>query len=220
MITRIIATTQPAPWLVERGVKTAEQLIVYTARVSNPANQEGWGDVAVQDVVDRLHSTLAQVTIAAGQTRGETLLPMPCLSDFFAASAATAAVAGSVSPATVSSIVSAKDKLRLLEASLLLWTRQINAVLQVDNSEAAASAAAAATGGPSSSSSSAGAEGEEGGGVESSATAAARHPTPSAEIAFWTTKATALNAMFEQLQSERVRKVLQYCDMAKSELCK
>ena len=40
MITRIIATTQPAPWLVERGVKTAEQLIVYTARVSNPSNQD------------------------------------------------------------------------------------------------------------------------------------------------------------------------------------
>lgn len=43
MITRVIATTQPAPWLVERGVKTAEQLIVYTARVSNPSNQDNVG---------------------------------------------------------------------------------------------------------------------------------------------------------------------------------
>lgn len=43
MTTRIIATTQPAPWLVERGVKTAEQLIVYTARVSNPSNQDNVG---------------------------------------------------------------------------------------------------------------------------------------------------------------------------------
>jgi thymidylate synthase (FAD) len=40
MSARIVATTQPAPWLVDRGVKTAEQLIVYTARVSNPSNQE------------------------------------------------------------------------------------------------------------------------------------------------------------------------------------
>ncbi len=40
MSARIVATTQPAPWLVERGVKTAEQLIVYTARVSNPDNQD------------------------------------------------------------------------------------------------------------------------------------------------------------------------------------
>lgn len=43
MITRIIATTQPASWLVERGIKTAEQLIVYTARVSNPSNQDNVG---------------------------------------------------------------------------------------------------------------------------------------------------------------------------------
>jgi thymidylate synthase (FAD) len=40
MTARIVATTQPAPWLVERGIKTAEQLIVYQARVSNPDNQE------------------------------------------------------------------------------------------------------------------------------------------------------------------------------------
>ena len=40
MSARIIATTQPAPWLVEKGVTTAEQLIVYTARVSNPSNQD------------------------------------------------------------------------------------------------------------------------------------------------------------------------------------
>jgi thymidylate synthase (FAD) len=40
MSARIIATTQPAPWLVERGVKTAEALIVYTARVSSPHNQD------------------------------------------------------------------------------------------------------------------------------------------------------------------------------------
>ena len=40
MSARIVATTQPASWLVERGVKTAEQLIVYTARVSNSSNQD------------------------------------------------------------------------------------------------------------------------------------------------------------------------------------
>ena len=39
MSARIVATTQPAPWLVEQGIKTAEDLIVYTARVSNPSNQ-------------------------------------------------------------------------------------------------------------------------------------------------------------------------------------
>jgi thymidylate synthase (FAD) len=39
MSARIIATSQPAPWLVERGVRSAEALIIYTARISNPDNQ-------------------------------------------------------------------------------------------------------------------------------------------------------------------------------------
>ncbi len=39
MSAMLVALTQPAPWLVERGVKTAEDLIVYEARVSNPDNQ-------------------------------------------------------------------------------------------------------------------------------------------------------------------------------------
>ena len=40
MTARIVATTHPAQWLIDRGVKTAEALIVYTARVSNPSNQD------------------------------------------------------------------------------------------------------------------------------------------------------------------------------------
>lgn len=39
MSAKLIATTQPAPGLVEQGIRTAEDLIVYTARVSNPSNQ-------------------------------------------------------------------------------------------------------------------------------------------------------------------------------------
>lgn len=39
MSAMLVALTQPAPRLVEQGVKTAEDLIVYCARVSNPDNQ-------------------------------------------------------------------------------------------------------------------------------------------------------------------------------------
>ena len=45
------------------------------------------------------------------------------------------------------------------------------------------------------------------------------HPTPDVEIEFWKAKAGALNAIFEQLQSERVRKVLSYLDEVKSTYC-
>ena len=74
MITRIIATTQPAPWLVERGVKTAEQLIVYTARVSNPSNQDnvGTGAKLLKDCIEHGHWSVfetASMTVEVATTR-------------------------------------------------------------------------------------------------------------------------------------------------------
>ena len=39
MNVKIIALTEPVSWLKEKGIKTAEDLLVYEARVSNPANQ-------------------------------------------------------------------------------------------------------------------------------------------------------------------------------------
>ena len=45
------------------------------------------------------------------------------------------------------------------------------------------------------------------------------HPTPDKEVEFWKDKASNLNAIFEQLQSERIRRVLQFLDQAKSTYC-
>jgi len=39
MKVKLISTTQPALPLKRKGIKTAEDLIVYCARVSNPSNQ-------------------------------------------------------------------------------------------------------------------------------------------------------------------------------------
>lgn len=52
---------------------------VYRPLLSNPVNQEGWGDVASKETVDKLHNFLAATTITLGQTRGETLLPLPSM---------------------------------------------------------------------------------------------------------------------------------------------
>ena len=43
--------------------------------------------------------------------------------------------------------------------------------------------------------------------------------TPDAEVAFWRAKAGDLNAIFAQLQSDRVRRVLQFLDTSKSTFC-
>lgn len=41
------------------------------------------------------------------------------------------------------------------------------------------------------------------------------HPGPLEEIDFWEQKAVDLNGIFEQLQSDRVRKILRYLDRNK-----
>jgi len=46
-----------------------------------------------------------------------------------------------------------------------------------------------------------------------------QHPTPDAEIAFWKRKASNLNSVFKQLQSEKVRRVLKFLDQSKSTYC-
>jgi thymidylate synthase (FAD) len=74
MSARIVATTQPAPWLVERGVKTAEALIVYTARVSNPDNQDnvGAGAGLLKYCIRKGHWSVfetASMTIEVGTSR-------------------------------------------------------------------------------------------------------------------------------------------------------
>ena len=48
---------------------------------------------------------------------------------------------------------------------------------------------------------------------------AGKHPTAESEIDFWKGKSQHLDAIFEQLQSERVRRVLQYLDTAHSTFC-
>jgi thymidylate synthase (FAD) len=74
MTARIVATTQPAPWLVERGVKTAEHLIIYTARVSNPSNQEntGTGERLLKYCIEHGHWSVfetASMTVEVGTSR-------------------------------------------------------------------------------------------------------------------------------------------------------
>jgi len=141
---------------------------VYIPLLSNPSNQEGWGEVASKEIMDRLHGFLANVAITVGQTRGETCLPLPPLD------------------ASTAAHISAKDRIHLLEGAVITWTKQIKNVLKQD---------------------------------PESLLKAGLHPTPDVEIEFWKTKAGNLNAIFEQLQSERIRRVLQFLDMSKSTYC-
>jgi dynein heavy chain, axonemal len=141
---------------------------VYIPLLSNPVNQEGWGEVASKDIMDRLHTFLANVSITVGQTRGETCLPLPPMD------------------ASTAAHISSKERIHLLEGAVITWTKQIKAVLKQD---------------------------------PESMLRGGSHPIPEAELDFWKHKAGNLNAIFSQLQSERIRRVLQFLDASKSTYC-
>jgi len=140
---------------------------VYMPLLSNPANQEGWGEVASKEVLDKLHGFLASVSITVGSTKGKTCLPLPPEPSGDAA-------------------VDTKERIHLLEGAVITWTKQIKNVLKLDP------------------------EGLLKQGL---------HPTPDMEIEFWKSKAANLNAIFDQLQSSRIRRVLQFLESAKSTYC-
>ena len=98
-----------------------EQVVqqVYLPLLSNPLNQEGWGEVASKEIIDKLHGFLANVSITLGSTRGMTCLPLPPQE-----SGAGVAGAGSAG--------SSKDRIHLLEGAVITWTKQIKNVLKQD----------------------------------------------------------------------------------------
>lgn len=140
---------------------------VYMPLLGNSANQEGWGETASKEIMEKVHSFSSTVAITLGHTKGETCLPLP---------------------ATESSgtTVNNKDKIHLMEGAVITWTRQIKSVLKQD---------------------------------PESMLKVGMHPTPDVEINFWRTKADNLNSIFEQLQRERIRKVLRHLDSSKSTYC-
>lgn len=50
---------------------------VFLPILSNPQNQNKWGEVPTREIMDRFHNFLSSTTILCGQIKGETRLPMP-----------------------------------------------------------------------------------------------------------------------------------------------
>ncbi|RQM21208.1 hypothetical protein B5M09_003796 [Aphanomyces astaci] len=85
--------------------------------------------------------------------------------------------------------VKLKDQVHVLEGCLIIWTKQIKNILKLDPEMLLSHHAKDKT---------------------------PRNPGPSEENRFWTAKARNLNSIFDQLQSDSIRKVLQYLDVSKS----
>lgn len=63
---------------------------VFLPILSNPNNQNKWGEMPTRELMDRFHDFLSSTTILCGQIKGETRLPMPPM-DFTIATTGVAA---------------------------------------------------------------------------------------------------------------------------------
>ncbi|KAF4030914.1 Dynein heavy chain C-terminal domain [Phytophthora infestans] len=99
--------------LTPSSVEYLERMVaeIYLPLFSNVANQEGWGEVASKEVVDKFHSYMASVSIISGATKGETCLPLPPIDG---------------------NATNLSNKVSLLEGSIVIWTKQIKNVLKQD----------------------------------------------------------------------------------------
>ena len=79
---------------------------IFLPVLSNPQNQEKWGEVPTREIMDRFHNFLSSATILCGQIKGETRLPMPPID-----------LAGGPT--------SGKNRISLLEGAIITWTKQI-----------------------------------------------------------------------------------------------
>ena len=92
--------------------------------LTSPANPQGWPDVVAKEVTENMHKFVSTVQVTIGQTKGQTVLPLPSQSTIPAPPAApTEQAAHPVS-------LKDQDKIHILESAIVTWTKQIKTVLK------------------------------------------------------------------------------------------
>jgi dynein heavy chain len=89
---------------------------IYMPLLCNPRNQSNWSEIVSKEVMERLHTFMANLQITVGQVDGYTRLPLPPKEDLDLAFRYT----------------TNKERVHVLEGCLVTWTRQIKVVLKQD----------------------------------------------------------------------------------------
>lgn len=91
---------------------------IYFPLLSNPANRGGWSGPTAKDVMLKFSRFLSQLTMTVGQSKGQTLLPHPPPEAFDEDN------------------LPEKERIHLLETSVVQWTEKIQSVLATDPEQA------------------------------------------------------------------------------------
>ena len=88
---------------------------VYFPMLTNPGNQKGWPEVIAKELTENLHRFLAQTFVTMGHMSGETLLPLPPDEVF----------------TNMEKNQQDKDSVHVLESAVIDWTKQIRDILRL-----------------------------------------------------------------------------------------
>ncbi|GBF97683.1 flagellar outer dynein arm heavy chain beta [Raphidocelis subcapitata] len=170
---------------------------VFLPLLSSAQNQEGWPDVVAREVTENVHNFVANVKVSIGESKGQTLLPLPAADPGAIAAVAAAAAAAAAAPAAPAEPGSPPprprpghlpladaEKVHILEAAVVTWTKQIKKVLLADSDAPLKEPGA--------------------------------HPGPLVELDFWKERAESLASIHEQLSGERIQKVVRVLELAHS----
>jgi dynein heavy chain, axonemal len=191
-VTAAIAQEVTFSELAAEPLEQLEFLVdAYLPILSNERNQAGWGDAASKAVLEKFYALSANVHIMSGSALGRTVLPVP------AADAMGGGGGGTKADAKKGG--GGGDPANKKGAASTSKARV--AILEGAVITWTKQIRAVLKLNP-----------EE-------AMEKAGHPGPSAEVAFWRHKAANLNSIFDQLQQDRLRKVLRVLDALKSTYC-
>lgn len=142
---------------------------------------QGWPEVALKAFQDRYFATLSSVKVAMGQTQGKTLLPLP------PGEMLNAAPAKSGDSHSAANAKGDKDRVHILESSVVMWTDRINVAL-----------------------------GRHAESVFVNGSGAQQNPGPLVGIEFWMSKQTDLDEILKQLNGPQITKVNKVLEIIRS----
>ena len=88
---------------------------VFFPLLANPANRAGWSGPTAKDVMMKVSAFLSSVTITVGQSKGQTLLPLPAPEAFD------------------EEALQPKERVHLLESAVIQWAGKIEQLLNSDS---------------------------------------------------------------------------------------
>ncbi|KAF4325335.1 hypothetical protein BBI17_000424 [Phytophthora kernoviae] len=166
---------------------------VFVPLIGNPRNQELWPEVVTASIINNMHGFFSSLQITLGQTKGATCLPLPWDQVVMESTAKSLPRGDASNPFPFSSSKEASSTFSGLGKDQVhsLEGCLITWTKQIKNIL-----------------------------KQDSETLLNNrehvHQGPMEELHFWAAKAKNLNSIFAQLQSDSIRKVLQYLDASKS----